>query len=147
MADMSCQPAAITADVPALSAWPSPYPVCSDAPAGAANGYFRYRFRSTARSDISIATRDIDMPQCTHHRPLVFSIVLAESSMSPIPPQGQARPRHAARPKPPFTIEMLEFEDTLGILPFPKERLAEPSSTLGDAKLRGKDEASSCVVE
>jgi hypothetical protein len=67
--------------------------------------------------------------------------------MSPIPPQGRARPRHAARSKPPFTVEMLEFEDTLGILPFPKGRLAEPSSTLGDAKLRGKHEASRCVVE
>jgi hypothetical protein len=67
--------------------------------------------------------------------------------MSAIPPRGQARPRHVVRSKPPFTVEMLEFEDTLAILPFPRGRLAEPSSTLGDAKLRGKHEASNCVVE
>jgi hypothetical protein len=67
--------------------------------------------------------------------------------MSPIPPRGQAGPQHAARPKPPFTVEMLEFEDTLGILPFPKGRLAKPSSSLADAKLRGKHEASNSIVE
>ena len=42
--------------------------------------------------------------------------------------------------RPPFIIEMLEFE---GNRPFPKGRLAAPADTLEDAKIRGKREISS----